>query len=231
MAKQKLEQRLGEIYTSSPLYLRNLFGFLRSGTRPTNAPPSIQLRPRRLNLNLSLSLLPVKLSRHPVVVAPCREEDRYGMTHETDAEAEEAMRRTNSNTANSSTQQGQVVAGPQGSCGRPAQILPSGYHGGHCGASAKTFLDAHESTQALEDGRADVVEDSMVNRGAQNANAQDNSSANPRASQIAQMITNDNFFGKADTSEEQGKPDNRQGAVEGGRRGNLDRVLQNAEKW
>jgi hypothetical protein len=43
------------------------------------------------------------------------------MTHETDAEAEEAMRRTNSNTVNSSTQQGQAVTGPQGSHGQRTQ--------------------------------------------------------------------------------------------------------------
>jgi len=103
--------------TTTPRGLSNLFDFLRSGTRPTNLSSSIQLQPRRLNLNL----FPLKISRRPVVVAPCREEDRYGITPETDAEAEEAMRRTNSNTANSSTQQGQAVAGPQGSHGRPTQ--------------------------------------------------------------------------------------------------------------
>ncbi|KAG2033866.1 hypothetical protein BDR03DRAFT_966318 [Suillus americanus] len=104
--------------TSSTLDLRNLFRFLRSSTRPTNAPPSVRLQPQRLNF----SLFPVKPSRRPVVVAPCREEDRYGMTHETVAEAEEAMRRTTSNTANSSIKQGQAVAGTQGSHGRPTQI-------------------------------------------------------------------------------------------------------------
>jgi hypothetical protein len=103
--------------TSSPLGLRNLLSFLRSGTRPTNASPSIHLQPRRWNLNF----FPVRLSRRPVIVPPCREEDRYGITPETDAEAEEAMRRVNSNTANSSAQQGQAVAGPQGSHGRPTQ--------------------------------------------------------------------------------------------------------------
>jgi hypothetical protein len=103
--------------TSSPVGLRNLFGFLRSGTRPTNPSFSIQSQPRHLNLNL----FPVKISRRPVVVAPCRDEDRYGMTHETDAEAEEAMRHTNNNTVNSCTPQGKTVAGSQGSHGRATQ--------------------------------------------------------------------------------------------------------------
>jgi hypothetical protein len=103
--------------TTTPRGLSNLFDFLRSGTRPTNPSSSIQLRPRRINF----SSFPVTISRRPAVVAPCRDEDRYGITPETDAEAEEAMRRTNNNTVNSSTQQGQAVAGPQGSHGRPTQ--------------------------------------------------------------------------------------------------------------
>ncbi|KAG2033873.1 hypothetical protein BDR03DRAFT_966340, partial [Suillus americanus] len=32
----------------SPPRLRDFFGFLRSSTRPADAPPSIQLQPRRL---------------------------------------------------------------------------------------------------------------------------------------------------------------------------------------
>jgi hypothetical protein len=103
--------------TSSPRGLRNLFDFLRSGIPPTNLSSSIQLQSRRMNF----SLLPVTISRRPVDVAPCREEDRYGITPETDAEAEEAMQRTNNNTVNSSARQGQAVAGPQGSHGRPTQ--------------------------------------------------------------------------------------------------------------
>jgi hypothetical protein len=46
---------------------------------------------------------------------------RYGITPETDEEAAAAMQRTNSNTADNSTQQGQAAAGPQGSYGRPTQ--------------------------------------------------------------------------------------------------------------
>lgn len=101
--------------TSAPPGLRNFFGFMRSSTRPANAPPSIQRQPWQLNFRL----FTVTISRHPIDVAPCGEEDRHNMTHETDAEAEEALRRTNSNTADISTQQGQAVACTQGSHGRP----------------------------------------------------------------------------------------------------------------
>ncbi|KAG2746975.1 hypothetical protein P692DRAFT_20737234, partial [Suillus brevipes Sb2] len=50
--------------------LRNFFGSLRSSARSANA-PSIQRQPRCLNF----SLFPVTISRRPVTVAPCREED------------------------------------------------------------------------------------------------------------------------------------------------------------
>ncbi|KAG2353266.1 hypothetical protein BDR07DRAFT_730238 [Suillus spraguei] len=86
------------------------------------------------NLNLSR----VRISRRPVDVAPCRDEDRYGITPETDAEAEAAMQRTNSNNVNTSTQQVQVVVGAQGSQGhRSAQGQSSDFEGepliGCCG--------------------------------------------------------------------------------------------------
>ncbi|KAG2741877.1 WD40 repeat-like protein [Suillus brevipes Sb2] len=57
--------------TSSSPRLRDFFGSLRSSTRSANAPPSVPFEPRRLNF----SLFPVKFTRHPVDVAPCREED------------------------------------------------------------------------------------------------------------------------------------------------------------
>jgi hypothetical protein len=56
--------------SSSPR-LRDFFGSLRSSTRSANAPPSVPFEHRRLNF----SLFPVKFTRHPVDVAPCREED------------------------------------------------------------------------------------------------------------------------------------------------------------
>ncbi|KAG2738063.1 hypothetical protein P692DRAFT_20759748, partial [Suillus brevipes Sb2] len=51
--------------------LRDFFSFLRSSIQPINAPPSVQLQPRRLNF----SSFHVKFARRPVDVAPCREED------------------------------------------------------------------------------------------------------------------------------------------------------------
>ncbi|KAG2030399.1 kinase-like domain-containing protein [Suillus americanus] len=111
---------------SSPLDLRNLFGFLRSSTRPTNASLSIRLPPRRLNV----SFFPVRVSRRPADVAPCREEDRYGITPESDAEAAAAMQRMNSNNADISMQQVQGVAGAQGSQGRGAQGQSSDFEAG-----------------------------------------------------------------------------------------------------
>ncbi|KAG2049033.1 hypothetical protein BDR06DRAFT_1012430 [Suillus hirtellus] len=56
--------------TSSSPRLRNFPGSLRSSTRSANT-PSIQLQPRCLNF----SSFPVTISRRPVTVAPCREED------------------------------------------------------------------------------------------------------------------------------------------------------------
>ncbi|KIK34466.1 hypothetical protein CY34DRAFT_812875 [Suillus luteus UH-Slu-Lm8-n1] len=101
--------------SSSPR-LRNFFSSLRSSTRSTNT-PSIQLQPRRLNF----SSFPVTISMRPVAVAPCREEDRYGITPETDAEAAAAMKRTNSSNVNSSTAQGEAATGTQRPSGQPTQ--------------------------------------------------------------------------------------------------------------
>lgn len=102
--------------TSSSPRLRNFFGSLRSSTRSANT-PSIQHQPRRLNF----SSFPVTISRRPITVAPCREEDRYRITPETDAEAAAAMQRTNSNNVNSSTAQGQAATGTQRPHGQPTQ--------------------------------------------------------------------------------------------------------------
>ncbi|KAG2739521.1 hypothetical protein P692DRAFT_201371724 [Suillus brevipes Sb2] len=78
--------------------LRDFFGFLRSSPQPINAPPSIQIQPRRLNF----SSFPVKSARCPVDIAPYCEEDlilqRYAITPESDAEAGAALLRMNSNT-------------------------------------------------------------------------------------------------------------------------------------
>ncbi|KAG0694785.1 WD40-repeat-containing domain protein [Suillus ampliporus] len=92
--------------TPSPLRLRNVFGFLRP-SQPTNAlqPIASKTQPRNFNL----------FSTHPVDVAPCRDEDRYGIAPESDAEAAAAMQCTSDKKADNSTQQGQDAAGEQGS--------------------------------------------------------------------------------------------------------------------
>ncbi|KAG1819719.1 WD40-repeat-containing domain protein [Suillus subaureus] len=62
----------------------------------------------------NFSLIPAKYSRHPVNVAACRDEDRYGIAPESDEEAAAAMLRTNGDVADSSTRPGRpaVVARP-----------------------------------------------------------------------------------------------------------------------
>ncbi|KAG2031169.1 hypothetical protein BDR03DRAFT_1003271 [Suillus americanus] len=81
----------------------------------------------------------------------------YGITPESDAEAAAAMERTNSNTANSSTQQGQAVAGPQGSHGRPTQSAQGQSSNFEAG---EPLIGCCGLYLAFEDGRADIVEDS-----------------------------------------------------------------------
>jgi hypothetical protein len=104
---------------------RNLVGPLRFSTRPPNAPQQIPLQPRRWNFGS----FPVGISRRAVDVAPCRNEDRYGITPETDAEAAAAMQHTNSNEAGSSTRpdEPRAVPGTQVSQGQPTGTQdPSG---------------------------------------------------------------------------------------------------------
>ncbi|KAG2747522.1 WD40 repeat-like protein [Suillus brevipes Sb2] len=102
---------------------RKFFGSLHFGTRPAHAPQSVPLEPQRWNFRS----FPVGISRRSVIVAPCRDEDRYGITPETDAEAAAAMQRTNSNEPGSSTQPGQpqAVAGTQVSQGQPTGMQDS----------------------------------------------------------------------------------------------------------
>ncbi|KAG0696421.1 hypothetical protein DFH29DRAFT_1004590 [Suillus ampliporus] len=103
--------------SSSSLHWRSWFGSLRFSARPTDAPQPIPLPPRRWNF----SLFSVGRSGHPVDVAPARDEDRYGIAPETDAEAAAAMQRTNGNEPGSSMHPGQPVAGVQGPQGQPTQ--------------------------------------------------------------------------------------------------------------
>jgi hypothetical protein len=97
--------------------LRSLFSSLRVGTRPANSPRALSREPRHWNFNL----FPIEISRRSVFVSPARDEDRYGITPESDAEAAAAMQRTNGNETNSSAQPVQPVAAVQGSQGRPTE--------------------------------------------------------------------------------------------------------------
>ncbi|KAG1791851.1 uncharacterized protein HD556DRAFT_1444924 [Suillus plorans] len=71
------------------------------------------------------SLFTVGSPRHPVDVAACRDEDRYGIVPESDAEAAAAMLRTNDSVANSSTQLSQLAMGAHPSQGRHTQTQAS----------------------------------------------------------------------------------------------------------
>ncbi|KAG1803346.1 WD40-repeat-containing domain protein [Suillus subaureus] len=101
--------------------LRSLFGSLRVGTRPPDSLRSMPREPRHWNFNL----FPVRISRRTVFVSPARDEDRYGITPESDAEAAAAMQRTDGNETTSSAQPGQPAAGVQGSQERPIEAQGS----------------------------------------------------------------------------------------------------------
>lgn len=94
------------------------FGFLHSSTPPANAPQPILRNLRHCNS----SPFPVGC---PVYVAACREEDRYGITPESDAEADAAMLRTNADAANISMPPGQPAVVVQVTQVRPTQIQAS----------------------------------------------------------------------------------------------------------
>ncbi|KAG2043316.1 WD40-repeat-containing domain protein [Suillus americanus] len=98
------------------------FGSLYASTQLANAPKSgIPRDPWRWNS----SLFPAGSSRRPVNVATCRDEDRYGIAPESDAEAAAAMLRTNDNVADSSTRPGQPAVVAQVCQGRPIQTQAS----------------------------------------------------------------------------------------------------------
>ncbi|KAG1808915.1 WD40-repeat-containing domain protein [Suillus subaureus] len=96
---------------ASTLRLRSAFGFLRPRTKPVDALQEIPLKTQRRNFNF----FSVRTSIRPVEVAPCREEDRYGIAPPSEAEVAAAMESTSDKQLDSSTQQGQAVAGAQGS--------------------------------------------------------------------------------------------------------------------
>ncbi|KAG2065054.1 WD40 repeat-like protein [Suillus decipiens] len=100
---------------------RGAFSSLHSSTPPANASGPILRNPWHWNS----SSFPVGSSRHPVNVAACRDEDRYGIAPESDAEAAAAMLRTNVDVTDTSTRPGQFAVGVQLSQGRPTQAQAS----------------------------------------------------------------------------------------------------------
>ncbi|KAG2741882.1 WD40 repeat-like protein [Suillus brevipes Sb2] len=107
------------------LHWRSLFGSLRFSARPADARRPSPREFRRWNFRLR----PVGKSRRTVEVAPARDEDRYGITPETDAEAAAAMQRTDGDEVDNSTQPGQPATGVQASQVQPiqqAQVSTSG---------------------------------------------------------------------------------------------------------
>ncbi|KIK32405.1 hypothetical protein CY34DRAFT_19072 [Suillus luteus UH-Slu-Lm8-n1] len=120
---------------SSLLHWRNFFGSFRFSSQPANAPRPSPRESRRWNFRLR----PVGKSRRTVEVAPARDEDRYGITPETDAEAAAAMQRTDGDEVDNSMQLGQPAAGAQGSQVQPiqtqAQVSTSGPEDIMCGVN------------------------------------------------------------------------------------------------
>ncbi|OJA11658.1 hypothetical protein AZE42_10555 [Rhizopogon vesiculosus] len=96
---------------------RNLFDFLRFDVRPVDAAQVMPLQPRRWNA----SLIPVRISRHRVDVAPCRPPDIYGMAPIPETEVVAAMQHVTGNEANGSAQPGGTAVGIQ----RPQQAPPT----------------------------------------------------------------------------------------------------------
>ncbi|KAG2742134.1 WD40 repeat-like protein [Suillus brevipes Sb2] len=94
---------------SSLLHWRSLFGSLRFSARPPDAPRPSPRESRHWNFRLR----PVGKSRRTVEVAPARDEDRYGITPETDAEAAAAMQRTDGDEVDNSTQPDQPAPAVQ----------------------------------------------------------------------------------------------------------------------
>lgn len=114
------------------------FGFSHSSSRPANAPKQVLRNPWHWNS----SLFPAGPSRRPVDVAACRDEDRYGITPETDAEAAAAMLRPNDDVVGCSTLPSQpaVTAGAQVPQVRPTQTQASTSRPQEIGVSCCGFV-------------------------------------------------------------------------------------------
>ncbi|KAG2054083.1 WD40 repeat-like protein [Suillus hirtellus] len=111
-------------HASPPFLFRwlRLLSSIHFGARPVNASRPIEQQSRHWNINLKL--FSGGHSTRTVDVPLAQDEDRYGIVHETDAEAAAAMQRTNSDQADSSTQSGQP-AGAQPSQAQPIQTHQS----------------------------------------------------------------------------------------------------------
>ncbi|OJA11179.1 hypothetical protein AZE42_10585, partial [Rhizopogon vesiculosus] len=94
---------------------RNLFDFLRFKFQPVDATQPIPPQPRLRNFSLFIR----RTSVPTVIVAPARDEDRYGIVPPTDAEIATAMaaamQHPSDNAVDSQTAQGQAAEGVQGS--------------------------------------------------------------------------------------------------------------------
>lgn len=99
----------------SLIHWRHLLNSIHFGTRPANASQPIERQSRHWNFNL----FPGGNSMHTVNVAPARDEDRYGITPESDAEAAAAMHRTDGSDIDNSTQPGRSEVGAHTFHGRP----------------------------------------------------------------------------------------------------------------
>ncbi|KAG2747516.1 WD40 repeat-like protein [Suillus brevipes Sb2] len=109
---------------SQSSFLRSLFSFPHFSSQLPNSSQSMPREPRYRNFNL----FPVVISRRTVFVAPARDEDRYGITPESDAEAAAALQRTDGDETNSSERPAQPAAVVQGSQGQSTET--SGSSGG-----------------------------------------------------------------------------------------------------
>ncbi|KAG2344386.1 WD40 repeat-like protein [Suillus weaverae] len=125
---ERLKQARGKNITIASMY---------PSTQLANAPqPRIPRNPWHWNS----SLFPVGSSRRPVDVAACRDEDRYGIAPESDAEAAAAMLCTNDDVADSSTRPRQPAVVAQVSQGRPAQLQTSTSEPEEIGVSCCGFV-------------------------------------------------------------------------------------------
>ncbi|OJA13401.1 hypothetical protein AZE42_12298, partial [Rhizopogon vesiculosus] len=109
--------RSAALSTDPPPPRRNLFDFLRFNIRPVGASQPLPLQSRRWNT----SLIPVRISRHRVDVAPCRPPEIYGMAPLTEEEIATAMQDVTGNEANSSAQSSGSAVRVQG----PQQAPPT----------------------------------------------------------------------------------------------------------